>query len=58
MVANGVIKEGLARVSIALQEKVSAHWILFHGSDNSIKIVALALVHLLVRLVPLMLLNG
>jgi hypothetical protein len=58
MVANGVIKKDFACASIVLQKEVSAHWILFHGSDNNIKTVPLALVHLLVRLVPLMLLNS
>jgi hypothetical protein len=58
MIANGVIEKGFARANIALQEKMSAHWILLHGSDNNIKTVPLALVHLLVRLVPLILLNG
>ena len=58
MVANGVIEEGFVCASIALQEEVSAHWILLYGSDDNIKTVSLTLVHLLVRLVPLMLLNG
>jgi hypothetical protein len=58
MIANGVIKKDFACVSITLQEKISAHWILLYGSDNNIKTVLLTLVHLLVRLIPLMLLNS
>jgi hypothetical protein len=58
MITNGVIKKNFACASIALQKKVSAYWILLHGNDNNIKTMPLALVHLLVRLVPLMLLNG
>jgi hypothetical protein len=58
MIINNIIKKGFARISIVLQEKVSAYWILLYGSDDNIKIVPLALVHLLVRLVPLILLNG
>jgi hypothetical protein len=58
MVVNGVIEKGFVCVNIALQEEVSAYWILLYGSDNNIKTVPLALVYLLVRLVPLMLLNS
>jgi hypothetical protein len=58
MIANDVIKKGFARVSIALQKEMSAHWILLHGSDNNIKTMSLTLIHLLVRLVPLILFNG
>ena len=58
MITNNVIKKGLARVNIVLQEEASAYWILLYGSDNNIKTVSLTLIHLLVRLVPLMLFNG
>jgi hypothetical protein len=58
MIANNVIEEDFACASIALQEKVNAYWILLYGSDNNIKIVSLTLVHLLVRLVPLILFNN
>jgi hypothetical protein len=58
MVVNGVIEKDFACASIILQKEISAYWILFHGSDNNIKIVPLVLVYLLVRLVPLMLFNG
>jgi hypothetical protein len=58
MVTNSVIKEDFTYISIVLQKKVSAHWILLYGSDNNIKIVPLALVHFLVRLIPLILFNS
>jgi hypothetical protein len=58
MVINNVIEKDFACVNIALQEEMSAYWILFHGSDNDIKIVPLVLVHLFVRLVPLILFNS
>jgi hypothetical protein len=58
MVVNGVIEKGFAYISIILQKEVSAYWILLYGSDDNIKIVPLAFIYLLVRLVPLILLNG
>jgi hypothetical protein len=58
MVANGVIEKDFAYVSIALQEKVSAHWILLYGSDDDIETAPLILVHFLVRLVPPILFYG
>jgi hypothetical protein len=58
MVANGVIEKDFVCASIALQEKVSAYWILFYGSDDDIEIAPLILVHPLVRLVPPMLFYG